>query len=488
MKKYSILFAFLFVGILTAQNDKEIVASLVEYQEVKDQLFYISSDELLGRDTGSEGIAMAADYIIGALQRYGAKPVPGSSGFLQEVPLQRMGPPKQRQAIISGKEYNNALNFTGTEITYTENIIFLGYGNQDDFANADVKGKFIIVKAGTSAGQGPMELFNEIEAKVERAKNAGAKGMIELAPINPMIWGFVENSFNEERVTLQEEEGEEDFHLIWVLDSDSEIAKSMNQGKAVNVSLNFSGADKSPFVCHNIVAYIEGTDPVLKNEYIIYGAHYDHVGVGTPDATGDSIYNGARDNGVGTVSLMQMAKNLGQHPTKRSALFIFFTAEELGLLGSRYYVNNPLLPLENMVYLLNSDNAGYNDTSLVTIFGLYRTTASDHFKTAASAFGLTAIDDPAPEQNLFDRSDNVNFAMKGIPAPTYSMGFTSFSGHLLETYHQPGDEAHTIDFDYLVKFFKSYVLTGRLIANDPQRPFWTPGDKYEEAGKELYKK
>lgn len=488
MKRLFALSLLLFVGILTAQTDKDLAASTVVYQEIKDQVFYISSDELLGRDTGSEGIAMAADYIIDALKSYGAKPVAGANGFLQEVPLKRVGPSKNRKLTINGTENDKVLNFTSTEITQTESVVYLGFGNEEDFANVDVNGKFIIVKAGTKDNQEPMELFNAIEPKMERAKKAGAKGMIELAPLNPMIWGFIENNFNNERVMLDEKEAEDDFHLIWALDTGKEITQSLSPEKPVAISIDFSGAEKKPFVCHNIVAYIEGSDPTLKNEYIIYGAHYDHVGVGVPDATGDSIYNGARDNAVGAVSLMQMAKNLGQHPTKRSALFIFFTGEELGLLGSSYYVKNPLLPLKDMVYLLNSDNAGYNDTSLITIFGLYRTNMSDHFKTAASAFGLTAIDDPAPEQNLFDRSDNVNFALKGIPAPTFSMGFSSFSGELLETYHQPSDVAETIDYDYLFKFYKSYVLTGRLIANDPTRPFWTPGDKYEEAGKELYKK
>ncbi len=100
---------------------------------------------------------------------------------------------------------------------------------------------------------------------------------------------------------------------------------------------------------------------------------------------------------------------------------------------------------------------------------------------------LTAIDDPAPEQNLFDRSDNVYFAAKGIPAPTYSLGFRSFDGEVTKYYHQAGDEAESLDYDYLLKFFQSYVLSSRLIANDPQTPFWVAGDKYESAGKALYK-
>ena len=140
-----------------------------------------------------------------------------------------------------------------------------------------------------------------------------------------------------------------------------------------------------------------------------------------------------------------------------------------------------------MVYCFNSDNGGYNDTSVATIVGLERTTASKNIKEAAKEFDLTAIDDPAPEQNLFDRSDNVYFAAKGIPAPTYSLGFRSFDGEVTKYYHQAGDEAESLDYDYLLKFFQSYVLSSRLIANDPQTPFWVAGDKYESAGKALYK-
>ncbi len=223
-----------------------------------------------------------------------------------------------------------------------------------------------------------------------------------------------------------------------------------------------------------------------KISFIVYSAHYDHVGVGKPNAEMDSIYNGARDNAVGTVTVLNAAENIAKYPTKRSSLFIFFTGEEKGLLGSEYFVENPTIALDKIVYCFNSDNGGYNDTSKTTIFGLYRTTASQHFIDAAAEFGLTAIDDPAPEQNLFDRSDNVNFAKKGVPSPTYSMGFTAFDEEITKYYHQVTDNPDNVDYEYLHKFFQSYVLSARLIANDPQRPFWTEGDKYYEAGKELY--
>ena len=183
-----------------------------------------------------------------------------------------------------------------------------------------------------------------------------------------------------------------------------------------------------------------------------------------------------------------MAENIGKHPTKRSAIFIFFTAEEKGLLGSRYYVEHPVLPLKEIVYGFNTDGGGYNNTELATIIGLSRTTAEKHIVNGAAAFGLKAIDDPAPEQGLFDRSDNVNFAKKGIPAPTYSTGFDAFDDEINKYYHQAGDEADSLDYEYLYKFFQGYAYSGRLIANDPVRPYWVKGDVYEAAGDALYGK
>jgi Zn-dependent M28 family amino/carboxypeptidase len=256
--------------------------------------------------------------------------------------------------------------------------------------------------------------------------------------------------------------------------------------KRISSSVNIGDKKEEIVMSQNVIGVVEGTDPKLKKEYIIYSGHYDHVGIGTPDETGDTIYNGARDNAVGTTTVLSMAENLAKYPTKRSALFILFTGEEKGLLGSEYYVEHPVLPLKQMVYCFNSDNAGYNDTSLVTIIGLPRTTAAQHIKDAATAFGLTATDDPAPEQGLFDRSDNVHFARKGIPAPTFSLGFTAFNGNVTKYYHKPGDEADTLDYDYLLKFFRAYILSGRHIANDPKTPVWTAGDTYEEAAKALY--
>jgi Zn-dependent M28 family amino/carboxypeptidase len=304
------------------------------------------------------------------------------------------------------------------------------------------------------------------------------------------MWNFIDHNFNEASLSVDlGDDASKDNQTIyvWALDKEGKMAEQFSSSAVINIKLSVGEKVEESVISQNIIGIVEGTDPKLKNEYIIYSAHYDHVGIGTPDETGDNIYNGARDNAVGTTTVLAMAENLAKYPTKRSALFILFTGEEKGLLGSSYYVENPVLPLNQMVYCFNSDNAGYNDTSLISVIGLTRTNAENNILTAAETFGLKAIEDPAKEQGLFDRSDNVNFAKKGIPAPTFSLGFTAFNGDVTKYYHRPGDEADTLDYDYLLKFFRVYVLAGRNIANDVATPRWNEGDKYEEASKELYK-
>ena len=372
---------------------------------------------------------------------------------------------------------------------YKGEAVFLGYGLEEDYKGQSVSGKVVLVRAGSADTNDARAAFGMRGKKQELGENAGAVAVIELIQAQNNMWGFIDHNFNSDRLSVVEEVSEDvksSMAYMWVQDADGSIANGLESQSKLSSKLMMEGADRKQIVSQNVIGMVEGTDPTLKNEYIIYSAHYDHVGVGTPDESGDTIYNGARDNAVGTTTVLSMAQNLTKYPTKRSALFILFTGEEKGLLGSKYYVDNPVLPLKQMVYCFNSDNGGYNDTSLATIIGLSRTTASNNIKSAVSQFGLNAIDDPAPEQGLFDRSDNVHFAAKGIPAPTFSLGFTAFNGDVTKYYHRPGDHADNMDYDYLEKFFRAYVLSGRNIANDPTTPVWTAGDKYEPVSKELY--
>ena len=158
----------------------------------------------------------------------------------------------------------------------------------------------------------------------------------------------------------------------------------------------------------------------------------------------------------------------------------------MGLLGSKYYAAHPTIELEKLVFNLNIDNGGMNDTSLINVIGLGRTSADRDIGNACLAYGLTLKGDPAPEMNLFDRSDNVSFAAKGIPAPTYGMGIKQVDESIMRYYHQLGDEIGNIDLKYVVKYMKSYILAAQNIADNPAQPRWATGDKYEAAWKELY--
>jgi Zn-dependent M28 family amino/carboxypeptidase len=241
---------------------------------------------------------------------------------------------------------------------------------------------------------------------------------------------------------------------------------------------------------YNVAGLLEGSDPELKDQHVIITAHYDHVGVGKQGggfySEQDSIFNGARDNAFGTISALAAAKTLSELRPKRSVIILAVTGEELGLLGSKYYADHPLVPLEKTVYNLNTDGAGYNTTEAISIIGAGRTGIDAEIADATGAYGLDVIEDPAPEQGLFDRSDNVSFAVKGVPAVNFSPGLTAFDEAIGKYYHQVTDNPNTIDYDYLLAYCQSFSRLARLLANKAELPFWVEGDKYEAAGKELY--
>jgi Zn-dependent M28 family amino/carboxypeptidase len=158
----------------------------------------------------------------------------------------------------------------------------------------------------------------------------------------------------------------------------------------------------------------------------------------------------------------------------------------MGMLGSRYFSDHPVIPLNRIVYNLNCDNGGYNDTTIFTIVGLGRTSADDDIKRACAAYGIKPTGDPDSTLHLFDRSDNVNFAKKGIPAPTFGMGVTGFDEKVRRYYHQLSDEFSSMDAGYVLKYIRSYIHAANNIANNPKQLKWRKGDKYEAAWKILY--
>tara|TARA_R110002033_G_scaffold26394_1_gene60198 strand:- start:10743 stop:12233 length:1491 start_codon:yes stop_codon:yes gene_type:complete len=490
MKKLVLVGALLGVFTLTAQTEVEKVTETVSKSDIEGHIYFLADDVLRGRATGSPELKIAASYLANSFRRYGVKPNPKTGDYYQAVNLLRATPPQQVAIEINNQVIANYAIIKAAAISSDQDAVFLNYGLEADYVGKDVKGKVIIVKAGSSETNDARAAFGVVKEKQELAKTNGVAAVIELLNTDENMWGFIDHNFNAPKLTVDfgdDDHDENQAAYVWVLDKEAKMATALSTTTKISSKIAIGDNQEEAVVSQNVIGIVEGTDPKLKNEYIIYSAHYDHVGIGTPDATGDTIYNGARDNAVGTTTVLSMAQNLAKYPTKRSALFILFTGEEKGLLGSKFYVENPVLPLDQMVYCFNSDNGGYNDTSLATIVGLTRTTAEKNIASAVATFGLNAIEDPAKEQGLFDRSDNVNFAQKGIPAPTFSLGFTAFDGDVTKYYHKPGDEAHTLDYDYLEKFFRAYVLSGRNIANDPATPVWNSGDKYEPVSKELYK-
>lgn len=489
MKHYLTLGILAIMSTISAQTDAEKAAETVDRNNIEGHIYFLADDLLKGRDTGSHENKIAASYLANSLRSYGVKPNPATGSYYQKFNLTQFSAPSILKVALNDEHYPHAVVVKAKSVALSGDGMYLGYGFEADYKGKDVKGKLLIVRAGTPDSSEPGAVYRAHKNKQELAKKNGAIGLLEMTLLDEEWWSRIKHYMGES-VQIPDTQGAEgstdNFVHLWV----NTTLEKLNSLGDIDLSyqIETDGKKEKVISTQNVVGVLEGTDPKLKNEYLIYSAHYDHIGIGKPDAQGDSIYNGARDNAIGTTAVLTIAENLAKYPTKRSALFILFTGEEKGLLGSQYYVQNPILPLNQMIYCFNTDGGGYNNTSLATIAGLKRTTAQKHMVAGAKTFGLEAldIDDVAPEEGLFDRSDNVSFAKMGIPAPTYSTGFDAFDEEINKFYHQAADEADSLDYDYLVKFYQGYVLSGRLIANDPEKPFWIKGDKYEAAGNVLY--
>ncbi len=494
MKYYLALGLFAMMTTIFAQTDAEKSAETVDKSNIEGHIYFLADDLLKGRATGSPELKIAASYLANTLRSYGVKPNPKTGNYYQQVKLKQVSPPSKVEIQINGTKLNDYALIFPSPVSANGDALFLNYGLENDYQGKDVEGKIVILKAGGPDAKDARAAFILSREKQKFAKANGVAAIVELLATDNAMWSTIDHHFNGVQLTLMEAEKEEDKSKddqvahIWIFDSGAILAKEFAASKSLKASIALNEKHEEIIMSQNVIGTVKGTDPKLKDEYLIYSAHYDHIGIGRPDTKGDSIYNGARDNAIGTTAVLNIAENLAKYPTKRSALFILFTGEEKGLLGSQYYVQNPVIPLNQMIYCFNTDGGGYNNTSLATIAGLKRTTAQKHMVEGAKTFGLKAldIDDVAPEEGLFDRSDNVSFAAVGIPAPTYSTGFDAFDEEINKYYHQAADEADSIDYDYLVKFYQGYVLSGRLIANDPAKPFWIKGDKYEAAGNVLY--
>lgn len=488
MQKTILGFGLLLASTQLSPAQKADIDQKFDQKESVSHFSYLASDELMGRDPARPEIKMAYNFIADQLKKYGAMPVPGADGYFQNIPFRLSAPPSKGQISLGDSTFtqgNSLLVLDGKSLSGDFDLVEVGYGLKADYEGKDVKGKVVVTNIGAPDRMTPADLFSLGREKVALALEKGAIGLVEMYNIPSIPWQLIANNLNRPQMGV-DQGASSSLPYIWIKDLTNETKNAVATGKVTKATFAIEGKNNQSIEGKNVVAWVEGTDPELKNEFIMLSAHYDHVGVGRPDAEGDSIYNGARDNAVGTTAVLNAARYFAENPPKRSVLFTLWTAEEKGLLGSGYFANNPLIPLNQIVFNLNIDNAGYNDTSIITVIGLGRTSADHLISEAVAEFGIKATADPSPEQGLYDRSDNVNFARKGIPAPSFTLGFTAFDDEISKYYHQAADEVESFDMDYAAIYWKSYILAAQKIANAPEKPSWVAGDKYEAVGKQLY--
>ncbi|MCX7638368.1 MAG: M28 family peptidase [Cyclobacteriaceae bacterium] len=477
--------------VLSAQKKPiQEITRLITRDEVEAHLLFLAADEMRGRDTGSPEIDIAANYLATEFKRLGLKKPEVLQSYFQPVNLVNRFPAQTGKLTIGQEEFlfkEHFVQLEGGNFTWQGEVIFAGYASEEDLQKLDVKGKMVVAFAGQKDSESnPMAVFMAAGEKRNRVIAAGGVGLIELFALPQIPWPVLVNYFaNNSSMTLGTEQ-DKAVHL-WLRSADAESVKKLKESASLPGKLVIDGARVVPVMAKNVVGILEGSDPKLKSEYLVVSAHYDHVGVSKRGNQADSIFNGARDNAIGVTGLLATARYLSFHKPRRSVLFIAFTAEEKGLLGSRYYVQHPVIPMRQCVFNFNCDGAGYNNKTMATIIGMERTSAENDLIKACEAFGLKAAVDPVPQQNLFERSDNLNFARLGVPAITFAPGLTDFDAEINKYYHQPADEVASLDFDYLIKYFRAYVYANVLLANATVAPVWKAGDKFEAAAKNLYK-
>lgn len=527
-------------NLLNAINDAEQAGAKIEDSELRAHVKFLSDDMLEGRGTGARGGLLAAKYIAAKFESLGLEPAAADRTYFQQVGLVGIKTDQSTKLTVKGASGSADFSYgdqfvAGTDLERNEiplnaEIVFVGYGvaapenNWDDYKGVDVRGKILLMMVNdppaTPAepnlfGGKALTYYGRWTYKYEEAARRGAAGAI-LIHTNESAgygWNVVRSSWGGERFGLIPEAGTPALGLkAWVTeDAARKIASlggqnldQLRQAAQTRgfrpVTLNAKVETTLKTTSHrvqspNVVGILRGSDPVQKNEYVIYSAHWDHLGI-RPDQPGDNIYNGAVDNATGVAGILAIAKAfqaLNSKP-KRSILFIATTAEEQGLLGAEYYAHHPLVPLAKTVADINLDSMNVlGQTSDITPLGADRSTLGKFIEAVAGENQVTISPDAHPEQGLFYRSDHFPFAKVGIPAVNFEPG-SNFVGHSPEwgkekfkdynenRYHQPSDEySPNWDFSGLVQQARLAFWVGLRVANADETPQWNKGDEFERA-------
>ncbi|HEX4541836.1 MAG TPA: M28 family metallopeptidase [Candidatus Acidoferrum sp.] len=486
---------------------------------------FLADDSLEGRNTGSEGLRKAEAYAVEQLQKAGLEP-DGVNGFYQPVRFTQfqVDESKSSLALVSNGE-STPLSFaddafigtrsTRKSVNLTAPLVFIGYGlkipeqNLDELAGLDLKGKIVVYLAGSPADI-PTALSSHYQTAGERWKSLQAAGAIGTITIpNPasmdIPWSRISLNRNQPSMDLADAEFNETPGLQLGVTFNPASAEKLFAGSAhtfaeiaalgkdrkplphflLAVSLKANAVVQSTNIeSANIVAKLPGTDPALKNEFVVLSAHIDHLGIGAP-INGDRIYNGAMDNGSGSALVMDLAASLKAHPEKlqRSILFLLVTAEEKGLLGSKYFAAHPTVPLKSSIADVNVDMfLPIVPLKILTIQGIDESDLGPRAVAIAQSMGVKPIADPEPLRNRFIRSDQYSFIKKGIPAIKADVGFELgtpeqkiFKDWLTNRYHAPSDDVNQpVDLGAAALYEE---FTRRLLldaANTPARPQWKP--------------
>jgi Zn-dependent M28 family amino/carboxypeptidase len=520
----------LFVSVCRADNPVEISAD-----RIKSAVAHLASDHLEGRGPGTNGEVLATEYLADEFEKAGLKPMGDKNTYYQSVPLVRVvtSPKSTLQARKDGTTLDIPCEeaFAGFSQTQQEleefdaEAVFLGHGitapefGWDDYQGVDVQGKIVVLFTNEPPsndskffGGAALTYYGRWTYKFAEAARRGAKACFIIHTNETAGYPYsVVRRLDGAQLTreagqpvlafagwLSRGAGE---NLLGLAGRTVESALKEADTKgfkpySLGVSLQAKIATRiEKFVSHNVVGMVEGSDPVLKSEAVIFTAHWDHLGVGRP-VLGDTIYNGAADNATGCGLLLELARAWSAQPQKpkRSAIFLAVTAEEKGLLGSKYYVKNPVIPLGKTALNLNFDMIlplGVPESVVVT--GADRTTAWPIVQAAAAKSRLEIEADQRANLGIFYRSDHFSMAQAGVPAFSVAAGMkimgkpedfarNAYKEFNDKAYHSPQDEFKPDwDFSGFVVLAQFVLSVARDVANAERLPTWNPGDEFRSA-------
>ncbi|MBI2993202.1 MAG: M28 family peptidase [Gammaproteobacteria bacterium] len=515
---------------------KQITADYMRAQVAK-----LSADEFEGRGTAAPGGEKAGDYLIEQLKSLGYEPAAGANGWKQPFDIIGIKSAVPEQWVFSHgdrnlplKRYEEFLASSGVQKPQSTiknaEVVFVGYGIQapefqwDDFKGQNLKGKVLLMLNNDPdwdpqlfAGNTRL-YYGRWTYKYESAARQGAAGaiVIHTTPSAGYPFQVLQASSESEKFELPAKKDEPRVQVeAWVTEdaakelvalAGQELGQLVEAAKkrdfapvplGIRTSMSFAN-EVSQKTSFNVFGLLRGSDPALRDEAVIYTAHHDHLGIATPDAEGDNIYNGALDNGAGMAQLLAIAKAFKALPAppRRSILILFVGAEEQNLLGSEYFATHPTLPAGKIAANINYDGGNiWGRARDIAFIGKGKSTLDAIVERHAALQGRAVKPDQYPDRGHFYRSDQFNFARIGVPALYLDIG-TEFIGRPAgwgqdrieefenERYHQPSDEIDDgWNFDGMIDDARLGFYVGLEIANADELPAWVPGDEFEAARK-----